>query len=154
MEIKIEKANIDDLESLKELYKKLHLHHVDIDETYVDENYFEKKLEKLVQKVLAQEYTSVLIAKVDGIAAGFGVFQIKSKPTIVQKYGYIKKAYVDKEFRGQGIFKKLYEKGMEWFRENGIEFVELTCNVNNVEGQSTWAALGFEEVKKVLRKKI
>lgn len=156
MEIKIRKADINDLEGLKELFLGIHKHHMLIDETYASEEDFAQKVEGKVLKALDKDEHMIFIAidEENKNYVGFGFFQIVQKTTSNNKYGYINKAYLKSEYRGKGIFKQIYEKGMEWFKENGIEYIELTCNSRNVEGQRTWGGLGFEEVKKVMRKKI
>ncbi|WP_020614688.1 GNAT family N-acetyltransferase [Sediminispirochaeta bajacaliforniensis] len=59
--------------------------------------------------------------------------------------GYIYHTAVKKEFRKQGIGKKLVEEAILSLRNEGINKVALVVFKNNSGGNSFWKALGFEE---------
>ena len=67
--------------------------------------------------------------------------------------GFITDAYVEPTFRRNGIVSSLEEHVVEEFRNQGIKIVELNVRSNNIEGVSTWKALGYQLKKRVSGKK-
>lgn len=53
--------------------------------------------------------------------------------------------YVDTDYRKQGIGENLIKTAMEFAKENGAKFVELSTAVNNYTAQSLYKAVGFEK---------
>lgn len=155
MSLQIRKANIDDLESLRELYLGIREHHIAIDENYRDLDDYAQDVEKEVREVLEDSKKRVIMAFDGESAIGFGIFNIVYKRLYKNPYfGYLYKAFVKDEYRGKGVFKNIFEKGVEWCKAKGAEYMELTCDTDNELGQNTWNALGFKEVKKIMRRKI
>jgi ribosomal protein S18 acetylase RimI-like enzyme len=68
--------------------------------------------------------------------------------------GFITDAYVEPDFRRKGILKTLEEHVLNQFRNQGIKIVELNVRSDNVEGVSTWNALGYQLKKRVSGKKV
>lgn len=70
------------------------------------------------------------------------------------RIGYLEAWYVDPEFRGQGIGRRLVEKAEAWAREKGCQ--EMASDTNPFYPLSPGAhnALGYEEVERYFRKEI
>lgn len=155
MNIQIRKANSADFESLKGLYMGLREHHNPLDETYASAEDYSHIVGENIEKDLNLPYSITLIAlNESGEALGFGVFQVREKGSKTEPYGYIKKAYVKPELRGNGIFRKIYEEGVKWLKEKKVPYIELLCDSKNEIGLKNWESLGFGEVKKVMRKRL
>ncbi len=54
---------------------------------------------------------------------------------------------VDRESRGEGIGKRLIERGEKWARERGLELMRLTSNIKREEAHEFYRKLGYESSK-------
>lgn len=55
--------------------------------------------------------------------------------------------YVDEEYRKRGIGENLIRTAMDFARQNGAKFVELSTAVDNYTAQSLYEQVGFEKMK-------
>jgi GNAT superfamily N-acetyltransferase len=154
MNIEIKKATREDADELVKMYREIHDYHLPFDPLYSSSEDYADEVGPMVEKDLEAEGNLILIAKVDEKYAGFGIFKVVDRTHKSEKTGFIRKAFVRDEFRGKGLFKQIYSQGETWLKEQGVNYLELSCDSNNDLGQKTWGALGFEEVKKTMRKKI
>lgn len=81
----------------------------------------------------------------DGKVAGSGCVWVREeqpRPTNPgQKFPYLMSMYTEKEFRRQGVAKKVAEAAIRWCRENGYDRLVLHASD---EGKPLYAALGFQ----------
>lgn len=151
----IREASSADFEALKGLYLGLRKHHLPFDETYQGVEEYKHEVGIRIEEDMNLPYSTTLLAcDKDGKALGFGIFQIREKSSKADNYGYVKKAFILPEARGKGIFKKLFAEGEKWIRLQGVDYIELQCDSKNDLGLRNWDSLGFDEVKKIMRKKI
>jgi len=80
----------------------------------------------------------VFFAEVNGTLAG----RIRVL-TWWNQFGYIEDLAVNPEFRGQGLGRKLLERGIQWARETGHPGVMLETQDDNVPACSLYASCGF-----------
>lgn len=59
---------------------------------------------------------------------------------------YIQSVFVDKEFRGRGIFKSLYHKVVELAKEQGVKVVRLYVETENERAQKVYESLGMKRM--------
>ena len=72
----------------------------------------------------------------------------------IKKVGYISGAYVLSEFRGKGIIKKMERLAIDYFRSNGLKYVELNFLAKNILAEKTWKSLGYKTFRKQMRKRL
>ena len=72
----------------------------------------------------------------------------------VKRVGYISGAYVLPEYRGQGIMKRLETLLVVYFKDCGLQFVELHFIVKNLLARKSWDALGYKTFREQARKRI
>ena len=123
-EIKIEKANIEDLSLIYELEKN------NITVNSMSENQ--------IERVLNNENYIVLKAVIENEIAGFVILQ-KSDELNIDSIA------VKKEFRNLGIATKLIEKASGYAKENYISTLSLEVSYNNVTAYLLYKKLGFVE---------
>lgn len=58
---------------------------------------------------------------------------------------WFQSVYVRPEFRGKGIFRKMYQKIADDARENGVPELRLYVEKSNVRAQKVYQALGMQE---------
>ena len=59
---------------------------------------------------------------------------------------YIQSVFVEREFRGQGIFRKMYDRVVEMARQQEVLFLRLYVEVENEHAQQVYEALGMKRM--------
>lgn len=90
-----------------------------------------------------------LVAVEDGGIIGFTGAELKSKRT-----AYMMKGYVEPAYRRRGVMCQMEDKLVEILREQGVSKIDLKVDSKNLEGKSTWSALGYETIRETMRKRI
>ena len=107
------------------------------------------QVEYMVEKFLSPD------AIVEQINSGYEYFLFSYDYTfagfaaILEKDGelFLSKLYVDKEFRGKGIGKYMFQKFVEICKLRNLKKIWLTCNRNNVSSLAVYERLGFKKVR-------
>ncbi len=81
------------------------------------------------------------------IKKGIPVYKIK-------EYGLISDLYVEKNYRGKGLGKKLINKSKKFFKKNKLKFMELGVRHNNKSATKVYQKYGFKEYSKLMRMRI
>ncbi len=108
-----------------------------------------EQVEYMVEKFLSPD------AIVEQINSGYEYFLFSYDYTfagfasILEKDGelFLSKLYVDKEFRGKGIGKYMFQKFVEICKLRNLKKIWLTCNRNNVSSLAVYERLGFKKVR-------
>ena len=61
------------------------------------------------------------------------------------KKGYLDDLVVDEAFRGKGIAKLLMEHAVDFAKEKGVAYVDLTARPRREEGNSLYEKFGFQK---------
>lgn len=72
----------------------------------------------------------------------------------IKKVGYISGAYVLEEYRGIGVMKRLEILIREFFKNWGLDYIELNFISKNLTARKCWGSLGYEVFREQARKKI
>lgn len=110
-----------------------------------------------LQGYLDNQEHKILIAKEDDTIIGFIAGEIVPchlPISSVKRVGYISGAYVLPEYRGQGIMKRLETLLVVYFKDCGLQFVELHFIVKNLLARKSWDALGYKTFREQARKRI
>jgi GNAT superfamily N-acetyltransferase len=101
---------------------------------------FRQELDRLQEK-----YAVLLLAMVDGVAAGCVALR---KLTQVEGRCEMKRLWVEPDFRGMRIGRRLVEEAVRWARTEGMTALYLdTISVAMPEAVRLYAAMGFERVE-------
>jgi ribosomal protein S18 acetylase RimI-like enzyme len=156
MEIKIEEAKKEEINSILSLMMGLSDYHRKIDPKY----YKSGKERKESDKRRLTEYFSkrrknrkILVAKVKNKVVGFLIGGIEKSPPYCRenKIGVIHRAYVKENFRKRGIGKLLVEELLKWLKKRKIKFVEVVVDSRNKIGIGAYEKYGFLEFNKRMR---
>jgi len=99
----------------------------------------------------------IFIAKDNEILIGFIVGEIiKCHLPIssIKDIGYISAAFVLPLYRGKGIMKRLESLQTEFFRQEGLNFMELNFVSQNLLAKKSWEGLGYKTFREQARKEI
>ena len=76
-------------------------------------------------------------------------------PLFVQhRFGYIADLWSEEAYRTAGVGNQLLAKAYEWFKEQGVNRVQIEVDVKNPGGQKFWEKAGFEPFEIVMRKSL
>ncbi len=131
-----------DIPKLANLYLKLRRHTMNVGGTQ------EMMINYINQRLRKNDYF-IYVATVNDTLVGTIAFEIKTK-----KSAAISDAYIELEYRRQGILKVLEQSVIEYLKAKGVETVDLVVRVNNEEGKATWSALGYKAIMEVRAKSI
>jgi GNAT superfamily N-acetyltransferase len=91
----------------------------------------------------------LLLAWVDGIAAGCCAVRVLRKDRVPERGCEMKRLWVGSEFRGLGLGRRLVKTAMEWAAAVGYKAMYLdTVPAAMPEANGMYAAMGFERVKR------
>ena len=105
---------------------------------------------------LPKPYQVLLLAEVDGAAAGCVAVKTITSPAIAESRACeMKRLWVDGGFRGHGLGRRLVEESVAWARGQGFEAMYLdTVPAAMPEANRLYEAMGFEQVERYNRNPI
>jgi GNAT superfamily N-acetyltransferase len=105
---------------------------------------------------LPNPYLTLLLATVDGAAAGCVALKSIASPAVAESNACeMKRLWVDGGFRGHGLGRRLVEEALGWARREGFEAIYLdTVPGAMPEANRLYAAMGFEQVERYNRNPI
>ncbi len=157
MEIKIRKAENKDIEKIISLLKDIaHLHFEGRADIFKDGG--AKYSENDLKNIISNEYTPVFVAEYgENGVIGYIFCQIKHRreTKFMQEYKslYIDDLCVDKDFRGLGVGKKLFEYAEKITKDNGFDALELNVWNFNESAKKFYEKMGMRVQKSILEKK-
>ena len=119
------------------------------------QDYPEPLVREFVQKTLHDVDSMIYLALYDGEIIGFigGQLQNNVLPFLLPpKIGYIFGAYIKKDYRNQGVMKALEGKISGFFKQKGLECVDLHVLTFNTAGHQSWNKLGYTPYREQRRK--
>jgi ribosomal protein S18 acetylase RimI-like enzyme len=110
--------------------------------------------EEMFKKHLLRQVTlkpdTVKVVEIDGHMAGYVWFKLVD--SAVGSFGRIEHIFVDENFRGQGVGKKLMSGAEEHFRGHGTKKIKLTVTTENKAAISLYKGLGYKTKRFVMEK--
>lgn len=90
------------------------------------------------------------------VACGYllASFHYEAPLFIQNRYGYIADLWLNEEYRGQGAAELLLEKAYAWFRQQGVERLQLEVDIRNERAYAFWQKQGFEDFQMVMRRNL
>lgn len=81
---------------------------------------------------------------------------VETRPPIylLRNIGYLSNIYVSPDHRKQGIAKSLNSALLDWFKNKGLDYVELGVDSRAKSSVDSWIAMGYSEVGKRMRIKL
>ena len=154
--MQVRRANMDDLEALKEiklLSKKEELKYSESIKP-VDKN--KEHYLRYLKRDLSYKSRGIFIALDKKKIVAFILAQW-FKPLPISKFkrkGYISNLYVKKSYRRKGLGVKLVKKAEQWLKENKVQYISLEIHVENKDAIGWYMGLGYRDYTKKLSKKI
>jgi ribosomal protein S18 acetylase RimI-like enzyme len=143
--MEIREATQTDLPAIVELWKSMMDFHSNLDSFFARSRDGHRNFLEWATKEIGSENSKLFVADSGVKILGYIKIQISEYPPLfdMKKFGMISDAVVTDEYRRQGIGEALFKQSMNWFKEKGIDRVELrVANVNPV-AHGFWKKMGF-----------
>lgn len=152
VEIKIATLNdVDDIAQINQMTGKLH-------ETKLP-NYFKHSTEdtqkSFLEGAIKSEWSEVFVAKNKYETIRYLVLFLQDHPKesfVYDEFGYIGSLGIKEEYQRQGIATLLIQKAEEYLINRGIYAMDLDVFMYNDKAFNLYQKLGYEEIKRNLRK--
>ena len=144
----IRKARPTDREALAEM-RLLMQHHMEASNPNIWRMTEEgrRSITKDIEQMLSDEEGRVLVAEEDETVVGFTYGRVVIRETYTPKtVGHIDTIYVEPAQRRQGIGSGLVRELCRYFREQGVDEVNLRYVLGNEEADEFWRTLGLTPV--------
>jgi len=102
---------------------------------------------KFIQERLDNNESVIFVSLDSDKPIGFTQLYPKYSSARVIKNWILNDLYVDKEYRKKGIGENLIKTAMDFARQNGAKFVELSTAVDNYTAQSLYEQVGFKKLE-------
>ncbi len=137
-----------DAEEVGRLWYNLSLHHELYAKYYQVKRDTESVLADHVRELL-QRSCIFFVAEVSGRVVGFvsGYVVLRNPQLEIERIGKVDNIFVDGDYRGQGIGTRLLETLFDYFKRQGTEYTELSCDFANEKALHLYKKLGFKEQK-------
>lgn len=104
-------------------------------------------LKQGLEEAMRDDQGRMVVATTNGEVIGFAHGQVSRRtdyrPNAV---GTISKIFVQKEFRGRGVGRRLVGGLCQYFRMKNVEDVTLRYVIGNREAEEFWNGLGFQPI--------
>ena len=146
MNVKIRKANQTDLIDIAELWEEFIDYHRNFDSFFTRSRNSIYYFKKYASNHITSKKSLVLIAKYKNKTVGYSISYLAKYPPVFagNNYGFISDLMVSKDFRRNGLGKKLFKENITWFKLKNIKRVELSVSVRNPSATKFWKKMGFE----------
>lgn len=150
----IRQATLEDLAVVTGLQQEFIQDHANLyDQTFYEmKDGADKEWSRWAEAKLKSGELGLFVAEKD-IVIGYVSGWIETRPPIyvLNKIGYLSNIYVVPAHRRQGIGAKLNSALCDWFRNQGLKYVELTVDSRAKESVNSWIGMGYGEVGKRMR---
>lgn len=103
-----------------------------------------KRTKKYVQEILGAPNTWIFVAlSVDGMIIGMTTLVIFK--ALSGRRANLEDLVVDKDYRRQGIGRKLLEAALAFAKEEDVGYIDLTSRPSRVEANNLYVSLGFKK---------
>lgn len=151
----IRKMTEQDADAVANLWYRLSKHHEEYHSYYAVR---ESGIEDLVVHVLdlLRRDCMIYVADLEGEIAGFvSGYIVRRNPHLqTERVGKVDNIFVADEYRGNGIGTQLLESLFQFYKNNEIVYIEISCDLQNADAMRLYKRLGFKEQKVLLIKEI
>ena len=143
---RLRQATEEDLDKIGPLWQALYAHQAEHGMLLkLEDDAYQAWLQSMAP--FLGRFANIVVAEMDGKIVAFVAGRIRTLPPCFgsQTIGTISEVFVSAELRGGGIGRRLLNFAMEWFKEQGIDRVELQVVAGNPDGIRFYQQLGWHE---------
>ena len=141
----VEIANQNDVGALVELEARLFAEDAGVHDPHADVSWPEREGAADFQRLLADDKSVVLVARLDGQVVGHVAgYRSQSSPTRQSvTVGVLRSMYVRSSARGAGVGRRLTEAFIDWARDQGCIEVHVDSYFENAPARRLYERSGF-----------
>jgi ribosomal protein S18 acetylase RimI-like enzyme len=146
-DIHVRRAKPEELEAVLNLWVEMMRVHADLDPRFSTAPGASDAFRPTLQAWIADDGRRVLVAVADGQVVGYAIGSIAENPPnfATRRYGHVSDICVDPEWRRQGLAHRLWAGLRTWFRQQGMNVVQLHSAALNPASQAFWRHAGFQD---------
>lgn len=141
-------AGKHDIPALSDIWLELMSLHQDRDPRFALSRDGQKRWCSMAGEMIAREDALLIKAELQGLMVGFCLGWIAQNPPIyhITRVGFISEIAVIRSHRRRGIGGVLMQEARRWFRERGLDELQLSTAVWNEDARRFWESVGGEPV--------
>jgi GNAT superfamily N-acetyltransferase len=145
-EVTIRQATQKDTQAMVELWKEMIDFHKELDRFFTRKSTGHQEWMKFITDHISKETSCVLVAECKGRIVGYSLAIISEYPPVltIKRYGLFQDLAITADYRRCGIGESLFAEMLKWFREHGIERMEVRVSVRNELSTAFWRKMGFK----------
>ena len=112
----------------------------------VSKEIHEKEISEMLSK--PERFITFIACDFPNHSIGFleaSIHEIIDEGCVVKNIGYIEGWYIEPEYRKKGIGAELVKTAEKWASEKGLKEMAVDTNLDNIQSQSAYQALGYKE---------
>ncbi|MBN1160295.1 MAG: GNAT family N-acetyltransferase [Candidatus Diapherotrites archaeon] len=156
--VRIREALEDDIDNIIPLKRKFMDMHGDLTNYYKCTSDCEKKLRKHMISELDKNDSYLVVAEYKGDIIGYLEGHIQERAPIYTSenriVGEINTGYLEESYWSKGIFEKLVDAMVRWFKNNGVIYVNAMVDAKNPIFLRGWKKYGFTDRQHLLIRKL
>lgn len=146
----IRKAKLRDVNKLAEMAFVLLDYHSKYDRELYSGPSKKKQIKLFKQRLKRKIFDKnglLLVAELNSEIIGYLMASIQDRTALfkVNKWAHIHDIFVEKNFRGRGIGRKLIKTTKRFFKKKGLKYLELEVHPKNTQAMRNYEKLGFRE---------
>ena len=118
---------------------------------------YEEAHRPFILDAIKSDKGKVFLFEDEGVKKGF-IYGAVTTPFLaassIEKIGQINFCWVDEAYRNQGVASALVRKIEAYFKEQGIEYVDLHYMLGNIEAEVSWQKMGYSPYRVASRKRL
>jgi ribosomal protein S18 acetylase RimI-like enzyme len=153
MDFYIRTAKKEDIPVIAELNSQLADYHREMDTYYKPGSETREEFKDYLSKIIEEESIRILVAESNSTLIGYsiGTIEVAKRFITPEKIGKISDAFIKPAHRNKGIGKEMIDDLLCWFKQNEIQYVELSVDSKNKNSIAAWEKFGFRECMKKMR---
>lgn len=145
--ITIRCAKPEDEDAVLQLWQEMMDYHARLDSRFQPAPDGKEHFQAALREWMADETRRVLVAVSNGEVVGYIIGRLAENPPVfaMRYFGYITDICVAPQWRHKGVGRKLFAALQGWFRQQGLNVVQLNVAALNPTSQAFWRAMGFQD---------
>jgi ribosomal protein S18 acetylase RimI-like enzyme len=148
LQVQVRQAKEQDLEAVLELWQEMMNYHAQLDERLTPLPDAGDHFRQTLRGWMAQRERRVLVAVADHEIVGYAIGAILENSPIyaLPRSGHVSDICVAPAWRRRGLGHRLFAGLRTWFRQRGVQTVQLHVASRNPAARAFWQDIGFVTV--------
>ena len=152
----IREAKLEDIPQLMKLEKSLFSKWNEFDPIdKINIEWFSSEAHKKhLTDVLKDNRNKVFVSVNKDNIVGYLKAHLFCREPFLEKVGYVSELFVEKEYRSEGLGKRLLEEAIKWFKQQELKWTTTSTHLLDSEAINFWKRRGYEEFNTFFKRKL